>query len=272
MKSFFKFLKSRVLIFNLLAIVGLTLSILFVINTWLNGYTNHGSSLSVPDIRGMRVEKATEFLTGKNLRYKIADSSIFDMNKPAGTIIEQDPHPKEKVKENRTIYLTITRSTPPGVRMPDLMDVSLKQAEAILKSYGLIRGQLIYVPDMARNSVLNAMVKGDTIATGTEIPQGTLVDLVLGDGFGNTKILVPDLFGLHLEEAIFTIKASSLNIGALIFDESVVDSSLAKVYRQIPSVGDSSLISLGEPVDLFLTQSDEVFNNYEPNAVDDEEN
>lgn len=270
MKPFFQFLQSRVLVYNLLAIVGLTIAIVFFISTWLNGYTDHGSSLSVPDIRGMRLEKAAAFIMSKNLRYKVADSSIFDLNKPAGTIIEQDPHPNEKVKENRTVYLTITRSTPPGVRMPDLMDVSLKQAEAILKSYGLVRGQLIYIPDMARNSVLGVLVKGDSMAPGTEIPKGTLVDLMLGDGFGNTKIAVPDLFGLHLEEAVFTIKASSLNIGTLIFDESVKDSSLAKVYRQLPAVGDSSVISLGEPIDLFLTQSAEVIKNYESN--DDDEN
>lgn len=270
MKTFYQFMKSGIFIYNFLAIVVITFAMIFFINTWLKGYTDHGSSLSVPDVRGMRLEKAAAFLIGKNLRYKVADSSIFDLNKPAGTIIEQDPHPNEKVKENRTVYLTITRSTPPGVRMPDLIDVSLMQAEAILKSYGLVRGEMIYVPDMARNSVLVAMVKGDSITTGKEIPKGTVVDLVLGDGFGNTKISVPDLFELHLEEAVFTIKASSLNIGILTFDETVKDSALAKVYLQIPSAGDSSMISLGEPVDLFLTQSPEVIKKYKLNADNDE--
>lgn len=270
MKSLYNFFKSKVFFYNLLGVAGLTLAIFLFINTWLNGYTDHGSSLSVPDIRGMKLEKAGEFLYGKNLRYKISDSSIFDLSTPPGTIIEQDPHPNEKVKENRTIYLTITRSTPPGIRIPNLIDVSLKQAEAILKSYGLIRGQLIYVPDMARNAVLKVLVKNDSIPAGKEVPKGTVVDLVLGDGFGNTKIAVPNLFGLHLEEAIFTIKASSLNIGSLVFDNTVKDSSHAIVYQQIPDVGDSSMISLGEPIDLFLTQSSEVIKNYEL-KVDDHE-
>ena len=85
-----------------------------------------------------------------------------------------------------------------------------------------------------------------------------VIDLVLGDGFGNTKVPVPDLFNLTVDEAMFVIKASSLNIGNLVFDNSVLDSSKARVYRQRPDFNEGRVINQGESLDLFLTESDDI--------------
>lgn len=270
MSNLWQFIKSRVFLLNLAGVVAFFILFFVLTHQWLNAFTRHGSSLSVPDLRGMQIKKVEEFLTYKNLNFKVADSTVYDLSKPPGTVIEQDPGPDEKVKENRTIYLSITRSTPPGVKIPDLEDNSLRQAEAILKSYGLVRGQLIYKPDLAKNAVLEMQIGGQTVTKGQEVPKGTVIDLVLGDGFGNTKVSVPNLFGLSLDEALFTIKASSLNVGALVFDNSVRDSSAARVYRQYPSFDSMSEMSQGEPIDLFLTQSESVLKTHENNSIDDE--
>src|SRR4030095_4416135 len=234
MKFFFQFLKSKAFWINLLiAVVFLGTSFGFTYK-WLNSYTRHGSSVSVPDLRGMQMSKLDAFLKQKNLRYKISDSTIFDLSKPPGTIIEQDPQPNEKVKEQRTIYLSVTKITPPGVKIPDLEDNSLRQAEAILRSHGLIRGQLIYQPDLAKNAVLEMQINGRTVKKGEEVIKGTVIDLVLGDGFGNTKVSVPQLFSLSLDEALFVLNASSLNVGSVVLDGTVKDSSKARVYKQFP--------------------------------------
>ncbi len=272
MKNFFNFLKTKLFILNLTGSVILILLVFGFTYKWLNTYTRHGSSVSVPDLKGMNLSELEGFLQNKNLSYKIADSTIFDLSKPAGTIIEQDPQPNEKVKENRTIYLSITRSTPPGVKIPDLMDNSLRQAEAILKSYGLIAGQLIYKPDLAKNAVLEMQINGRTVHAGDGVTKGTVIDLVLGDGFGNTKVPVPQLYNLKLDEAMFVINASSLNVGAVVFDSSVKDSSNAKVYKQFPVHNSDSTISQGESIDIFLTQSEEIIKLHDPDInIDDNE-
>lgn len=269
MKKLFQFLKSKLFLLNFTGAV-LLITFLFVMtHFWLNAFTRHGSSLSVPDLRGMRIENVEEFLHSKHLRYKIADSSVFDLSKPPGTVIEQDPQPDEKVKEERTVYLSITRSTPPGVKIPDLEDNSLRQAEAILKSYGLVRGQLIYKPDLAKNAVLEMQIRGRTVTKGLQVPKGTVIDLVLGDGFGNTKVPVPNLFRLSVDEAVFAIKASSLTVGALVYDATVKDSASARVYRQYPVYDETMQISQGEPVDLFLTQSESVLKLHESTSNDE---
>lgn len=271
MKQFLNFIKSRVFVINLLLVAAVFLLIFGFTYKWLHSYTRHGSSVSVPDLRGMPVKKLDAFLKNKNLKYKIADSTIFDLEKPPGTVIEQDPQPDEKVKEDRTIYLSITKSTPPDVKIPDLLDNSLRQAEAILKSYGLIMGELIYKPDLAKNAVLEMQINGRTVHKGDAVSKGTVIDLVLGDGFGNTKVQVPALYGLTLDEALFVINASSLNVGSLVFDANVKDSTNAKVYRQFPAADSGVEISQGESVDLFLTQSDAVLKLHDPaNTADDD--
>lgn len=271
MKNFLQFLKSRTFFINLFAALAFVVLSLGFTYKWLDSYTRHGSSVSVPDLKGMQLDELDEFLSFRNLRYKINDSTVFDLNIPPGTVIEQDPGPNEKVKENRTIYLSVTRTTAPGVKIPDLKDNSLRQAEAILRSFGLVTGQLIYKPDLAKNAVLEMQINGKTVDQGMEVPKGTTIDLVLGDGFGNTKVTVPDLFRLQLDEALFVIKASSLNVGGLHFDATVKDSATARVYKQFPTYESGMEISQGESVDLYLTQSESVIMLHDPELQNNEE-
>lgn len=251
-KALKSFVLSRQFLLHLSASVLFGFLFLFLIYKWLLVYTDHGSTISVPDVRGMKLEAATTFLRNKNLELKIADSSIYDILKPPGTVIEQDPQANEKVKSGRTIYLTITRTIAPLVKLPDLKDVSLRQAEAILESYGLKLGQQIYKPDLAKNAVLEVLSHNEVLHEGDEIPKGTVIDLVLGDGLGNTKIPVPLLVNLSLEEALFVLKGSSLNVGSILSDGPIEDSLTARVYRQNPEPGDNAFISQGEAVDLYI--------------------
>lgn len=253
MSNLFSFITSRRFILNLLAAATVAILIVGLTYKWLDSYTNHGNTITVPDLRNMTVDRAEDFLRNKSLRIKIADSSVFDLNKPARTVIEQDPSAGQKVKDNRTIYVSITRSNAPSIKFPDLEDVSLRQAEAILKTYGLVSGKITYKPDLCKNCVLSATVNGRIVKKGDEIQKGSAVDLTLGDGIGNIRIPVPELTGLTLEEALFVLKGSGLNIGAIINDKSVKDSLRAFIYRQIPEALPDAQINQGEAVDVYLS-------------------
>lgn len=258
MNNFFKFLTSKIFLINLVVAVVVLIMFFGFTYKWLDSYTNHGSTVTIPDLRGLKISDVPNFLKGKAIKFQVADSSVFDLEKPAGTIIEQDPAPNEKAKENRTVYLSITKTVPPRVKIPNLIDVSYRQAESILFSYGLKTGATTYKPDLCKNCVLAISVKGSSLQPGDEVSKGTVIDLVLGDGFGNTQVSVPQLRGLTLDEALFVLKGSSLNAGAIIFDNTVRDSSQAFVYKQNPEFGDSSSVSQGEAIDIFLTQSQAV--------------
>lgn len=252
MKGLFRFLRSRIFLLNLITALLVVVMILGLTYKWLDRYTDHGNSVTVPDIRGMSVGAADKFLQSKTLTVKIADSSVYDLKKKPGTIVEQDPSPNEKVKRGRTIYLTITRSTAPIIKMPDLEFVSLGQAEAILSSYGLTLGQQIYKPDLAKNAVLSFSNNGEKLSAGDEIAKGSVIDLVIGDGIGNTTTSIPQLVDLPLEEALFVLKASMLNVGSVIYDGEIKDSLGARVFRQVPEPSDSATINQGEAIDLYV--------------------
>lgn len=257
MNNLIQFLKSRKFLLHF-ALSNLTVVLLLVVTyKWLGAYTNHGETVTVPNVIGMKYSDLEKVLGDKTMRVKISDSSVFVLDKPPGVVIDQDPAPNELVKEGRTVYVTITRTVPPQVKLPDLKDVSQRQAEAILTSYGLKVGQLIYRPDLAKNAVLAVQVNGQTIQTGAQLKKGSVVDLVLGDGIGNTEVLVPVLKGLTYDEVIFVLQGSSIQPGAVVFDKGVRDTTIAKVYRQIPEPGDSIFIKQGESIDLFFTEDTE---------------
>jgi beta-lactam-binding protein with PASTA domain len=210
----------------------------------------HGESITVPDLKGMTQDRLPAFLENKHLRFQVVDS-LYDDKRAAGAILEQDPAPNSKVKENRTIYLTINSFQPTKVKMPNLIDVSYRQAEAILQSYNLKVGQTIYKPDLARNAVLDQLYKGNHIDPGKDLSKGSTIDLVLGDGIGNAQVTVPSLIGLTKGEALFVLKGSSLNVGTITFDPGVKNEETAKVYKQEPAAN-SGTIKQGEAIDLYL--------------------
>lgn len=224
----------------------------------VRGYTKHGKTVTVPDLRGKTIEEAMELIDKNDLEYKIADSS-YDGKKPPLAVIDQNPRANSKVKEDRTIYLTVNSKKAPVVKMPDLKDASLKQATMILETYNMSVGQLIYKPDLAKNVVLDQLFHGKSVPAGTDIQKGSTIDLVLGDGLGQTEVDIPNLIGLSLREARFVLEGSSLNLGAVVANGFAAGDTLdAIVYQQIPDPNASATktLTIGESVDVFVTAPD----------------
>lgn len=217
-------------------------------------YTKHGVTVKVPELKGKSVEEVEDILADQKLRYFITDS-VYDPKRKKGTVLDQDPEAGMEVKENRTLYITVNSYLPPQVKMPNLVDVSLRQATALLETYGLEAGKLTYVPDYAKNAVIKQLYKGKPIKAGEPIRKGSRIDLVLGDGLSDEKVDLPDLKGLRYREAVQQITAAGLNLGVVIPDESVKDSLRSFVYKQNPPASVRS-INKGNSVDLFITQDE----------------
>lgn len=234
--------------------------LLFILGVWitfraLDTYTLHGETITVPDLRGLTLEQVDVYLNKKQLVYYVKDSA-YSVDALPTAVLDQDPKPASKVKEFRKIYLTVNAKQAPKVKMPNLIDKSLRQASIELESWGLKVGELSYKPDLAQNAVLDQLYKDSTIAPNTLITKGSIIDLVLGDGFGNTKLEAPNLIGLTLQESKWTLIASSLNLGAVVYDESVKDSTSAFIYKQIPAYNEDNpvVLNMGESIDVFLTK------------------
>lgn len=252
MKDFYR---KHPLLVNFFAVLLAITAFVSISISILNGYTNHGQTITVPDLSGKKLREVEQTLASRKLAFAVVDSSYSDKVMPL-TVIDQNPKPGSKVKEERTIYVTINALNPPKVKMPDLRDASLKQAQLELESNGLKLGKLMYKPDLALNAVLEQQVRGKNIEPGTMISKGTRIDLVVGDGLGQTEIDVPNLVGLSLEEAKFVLDGVGLNLGSVVTDETVTSGTQggALVYKQVPDPQDPiSTIKQGEPVDVFVT-------------------
>ena len=103
---------------NLIAIA--VVGVLLVVSTlyFLNIYTRHGQNIIVPDLNGLQADEAEQMLRSKGLSALVIDS-IFKLDAVPGAVIDQTPRAGNKVKEGRSIYITIYSYNPQQISIPD---------------------------------------------------------------------------------------------------------------------------------------------------------
>ena len=148
---------------------------------FLDRYTNHNQAVKVPDVRGLQIEDAAPFLEQQMLRYAIVDS-IFSKEKTPGAIVELMPEANSKVKKNRIIYITINAKTEETAPVPELADISFRQAYSHLIALGFKHVETKYVTGEFRNLTVGVECGGKLLQSGTRVPLTALLTLVLQDG------------------------------------------------------------------------------------------
>ena len=185
--NFWKKLTSPIVYWNLIMLVVVSIVLLIVVWFWMKGYSHHGESVEVPQIKGMLLPDAEYELEKQGLVVVISDSS-YNRNKPAGTVLELTPAPGSKVKTGRNIYLTINTRSVPTLPIPDIADnCSLREAEARLKALGFKLGPIEYAPG-DKDWVLSVKCKGRTGVAGDRVEVDCPITLVVGnnnDGIGD---------------------------------------------------------------------------------------
>jgi eukaryotic-like serine/threonine-protein kinase len=205
------------------------LAFFFVYLPWS---TNHGQSIIVPKLDNMKLADLEDYLEDRNLRMEVSDC-VFVAGAEPLTVKSYFPKEGSKVKEGRKIYITITAEKAPLIRMPKVTDLSLHSAEMQLKQVGLLKGQIIFKPDLAENTVLEQQFNGTKIEPGTMIPKGSMVDLLVGNGIGSAQIEIPNVVGKAFDEAELIIKGSNLELGSIIYDNKS-DKPAGTVLKQNP--------------------------------------
>ena len=160
--GFFGFLGKKNFYANMGIAVILTILIVLVSFRFISSYTRHGEAILLPDFTGLTIQQLEEKHYTEVFDFIVTDSVFANDLKP-GSIIKQNPSPRSKVKQGRNIYITIVANTPEMTIMPDLKDLTVRQAVSSLKSSGLKVGKLLYIKDMADNAVLGNYFNGDTI-------------------------------------------------------------------------------------------------------------
>lgn len=240
---------------TILIAMGISFTFLIVLMIYLRIYTRHNQSFPIPDFRGKSIAELKEMASDEHLRVEISDS-VYIFNRKPGSVIDQNPEPGTHIKKNRRVFITINATNPIKVEVPNIVGFTMRQAKAILEQQGLEVGILSFKPDMGVNNVLDQRYGGKSISAGTLIPKGSRVDLLLGMGMYGERTGLPQLIGLKLNDARNRIIESSLNIGKIRFDETIIDfkdSLDARVYSQYPAYTEPNTIGFGVKVDIWLT-------------------
>ena len=258
----------RALLIHLSAIILLgILLVLFFFYVYLPVTTHHGETITVPDLTGMHLKEVQEFLEDRDLRFVVADSG-YDAKVPALTVMKQDPPKRARVKVNRRIHITIRSEKPPLETVPNIYNNLIKQVTPLLESYGFKQGEIIYKPDIGRNKVLEVQVDGKKIPQsrlekGYQLPKGTKIDIVVGDGLGHNALEIPDLVGMPLIEAEILLQGLGLNLGSIEYQNDE-EKELGTVLEQTPPYTQDEKVKVGSVIDLVVV-------GYEPEEETEKE-
>lgn len=193
-----KFIKHPVVI-NLLLAVVITIAVIIGVLSWLDHYTRHNQAVVVPDVKGLTVEKAVPFFESNGLRYNVIDS-VFSKDVRPGSIVELVPSAGSKVKEGRIIFITVNALTSQMAALPEVEDLSFRQAYALLKAAGFTSIEIVYRSGEYKDLALGVQTDGQPLMPGEHVPLSAPLQLLVSSGNEATAGTTAD--SLETEEVI----------------------------------------------------------------------
>jgi beta-lactam-binding protein with PASTA domain len=246
LKDLIEFIFSKAFVKQIGLIFVFYLAVALILLFWLRFYTNHGQKLELPDYRNKSFEKSV--LDAKKKKFQILiDDSIHVVGRKGGIIIDQNPKPGSRVKENRKIYVLVTKYSPDKIKLEELpslygrsFDTKKKELELIgvrsrISGYEYDKGEPNYILKVYYRG--RPIITGAGNASGVQIEKGGVLDFVLSKKSGGMTDL-PDLRCMAVSQAIFMIESRNLMVGAITRDGSLVDNPTGFVIKQTPEATD----------------------------------
>ena len=230
---------------------------------WLNLYTRHSQAIEMPDFVGENIDTATTAAADLSFRVSITDS-IYIVGKRGHVIVQQNPTPGSMVKENRTVYVTITKKSADKIsfaRLPILYgkDFDRKKRE-LFQSFQLESRVIDRRYDAgAPNHILEVRYDGKVIADedgrkeDVQLDIGGTLEFVVSERVGG-ELEIPDLVCLTYAEARFIIENSKLELGEIVTTGSINNVDSAFVTGQVPDPGEG-VMYMGDKIRLSLSSS-----------------
>ena len=156
--------------------------LIFLLFLVLHFHTRQNRLVEVPDLHQTPLTEAQDLLSNLQLNFEVIDSTQFNPEIAPLSVIEHQPRAHDEVKRGRKIYLTLNPSTYRRVSVPNVVQVTYRNAASSLRAVGLEVGKISYRNNIGKDMVLALRFEGDTIYPGFKIPKSSKVDLVLGNG------------------------------------------------------------------------------------------
>lgn len=242
--------------FHLGVVVALCLVFYGIFFATLHWFTRHGEEVKVPDVRNKDMNAAITSL--RQMHFDVYVDSTFEPEQKPLVVLKQMPDTGSIVKQGRTIFLTVNMVKPPQVPMPNLLGLSYRSAEMLLRINKLKVGDTTYKPDIAAGAILEMKFKHEPIRAGQMIQQGNRIDLIIGNGLGETEWDVPNVTGLTVDEALTILNQYNLQPVYLPKNEATViaDTMAAQIIDQQPRADDGTgkpgRIKMGDAIQLYI--------------------
>jgi beta-lactam-binding protein with PASTA domain len=209
------------------------------------GLVRKRDTLIVPSIEGMSLKQAADICRRERLEFAVTGHRNSD-ELPEGYVLSQDPRQGEKLKRGRTIKIVLSS----GRRMevvPSFAGKTLREVEVLIESSGLTKGRIvrIFAPGEGQPSVI-----ATSPSTGTRVPRGSTVDILVAMHGEPKAYLMPNLVGRdfpfvrdRLEKLGFNVVHVASRRGEGTFPNAIVS--------QVPAAG--SKIKEGDTIELVVS-------------------
>ena len=218
-------------------------------------YVRHGQGGYMVNVKGKQLDYAIDILSSEGHRGVVSDTLFSSAFEP-GMVIDQYPSTNMKVKEGRTVRLTIV--TPEkSVMVPDLIGRSERSAELDINQVGLEIDTVYkeYNSDVPAGNVTWQYPKG-----GDMLSRGMGVHLTISLGVPPNFFQAPNVFGLSKKKAIVEIEKAGFSLGKVYYrqNEDLIPYTVLDQSLKPGTVLEESVI-----IDLTISVLDmqDIFNN-----------
>ncbi len=239
-------------------LAGLFLGLLFLLlRAGLNVYTNHGESMEIPTFENMLIDEARRVAHAQDLKIDVTVGG-YDPERAPGLVVQQQPPVGSRVKNNRTVYLTILSEDVPDVSLPSLVgsydynvytrllerknlkyDVRERQFDARQEE-----GTILYMYYNDRK------ITDEDLRAGVQVPMGSTIEFVVTKRQGD-QIELADYRCQQYGTAEFSITGSQLEVGRVTGEYT--DRYSAYIVRTEPAAG--TQVTTGSKVNLVLSDN-----------------
>ena len=238
------------------AILVFVVALVFIMfSTVFSGSLQAGDTKRVPQVTGMMYSDAsadTELLGDFTLEIVKEEES----DKPAGTILNQDPAANSAVTSSTSTVIQVVVSTGKAneVFMPDVTGKDLTSANSELKTLANQNNLSIKIDFSSKTEYNDEIEKDHVISTipkeGEVLSDGDTVTLVMSLGKKTTQVDVPKLLGYTQDMAQKMLESKGLSIGGV---EHGYSSEYPKGQVCFQSVNEGTKVDPGTEINVIIS-------------------
>lgn len=219
--------------------------LLLVIGLGLVASGAFSSTKQVPDLSDLTVSEAKKLAEKEGFKLK-EGAEVYSADIAEGRICQQDPKGGTEAKKGSTITVNVSKGSKEGM-VPNVIGKDIDDLEKFLKDYGYSVGTVKEITDTAPYGV----ILEQTPSAGSSLDKDSKIDVVISDGKGKEKGVVPSITGLTLSEAKKAIRAAGFTIGGIKYEES---NAYGKGYVMWQQYAANTQLDKGTSIDIEVSK------------------